>query len=148
MGNQGGKSNDFIWGASELAGDAGLLNFGNRSRHKSFEPGIKKGKNPRKPRATKNASNRIAKPFTAKKLRGLLGKQIPVIVALLTDTNCRVSFDNKPVAHCQSDHSNKPFPCDPACRRVKSYPCATYCPECDKKTSAKIPTIHLTSKHV
>lgn len=144
MGNQSVRSSDFNWGASDSAGDAGL-SLGHKSRHKNVEPGTRK-RTCKRSRAVKNTPNRSTKSTRCefRRLQALFGDKIPVVLAFLADSHYQVHFDeNNSVKHCCSEQNNTKKPCDQACRRFKSYPCASYCPKCKKKSAS----LRLKQKH-
>ncbi|CAH2099062.1 unnamed protein product [Euphydryas editha] len=105
--------------------------IGSRTKRKKFEPSIKKSRNMRKPRVlNKTKSTRAA--FST--MKHLFGDKIPVMLAFIaSESDCCLRLEKKPIKSISTQ--NQDVTNEKSCRRVSSFPCATYCRECRKSSS-------------
>lgn len=133
----------------ECAGDAGVDNLSKRQAQKSKAPKVNKPRKPRMPRKTPNKSAKSSL-VELNKIRSLFSdNNMPVMLALVaTDTNGRLRIGNKHLQRCCSqNYYKKPCIEQQVCRRVRSFPCANYCYECEMK-SVKASKRSLVSKSI
>lgn len=140
MGNQNLKSSSFDWTDSEHHVRENMR----YKRRRNREPGVR---NKRCIKRGRRLSNVIASSETSlfdfHKIRNLFGDKTPVLVALLTfDSLCQLlRGDDERVKHsCYRDRSKSCqrtysiSACNASSNTVRSYPCTTFCAECDKKS--------------
>lgn len=97
--------------------------------------------NTSKSRTRRKSNSRFTKSSRdeCRRLRSLLGNELPILLAFLS-SECNYPFAMNKNLHrikrCHSEHNNQMpcdcvRPCNPY-QRVNCYPCATYCRECSK----------------
>ena len=135
MGNQSVKDfTDYNWrDASEVTGEGNGSD--GKSKDKIKEPETRKVITKRKAKV-KPPSNRSlqisSSRFEVQRIRTMVeDNNVPVVLALLTDSCYRIRLDNKPVNHCCSQ-LNISLPCNQEWRRFLPNSCTTFCSKCRK----------------